>query len=148
MNKVKLDESVNHHVALSAMMIKRVFYKILSENKLDITPEQWSVLYYLSESAGLTLGELTGITFKDFANISRITRKLEVTGLIKKLKDSADKRVSKLVITESGTEIVNRVHQCALESTNIALQGIESYEREIVLKSLKQILVNTNNYLK
>ncbi len=86
MNKVELDKSVNHHIALSAMMIKRVFYKILNENKLNITPEQWSILYYLSEIASLTVSELAELTFKDFANISRITHKLEVAGLIKNIR--------------------------------------------------------------
>lgn len=148
MNKVNLDKSVNHHIALSAIMIKRVFYKILSENKLDITPEQWNVLYYLSESNGFTVGELSELTFKDFANISRITHKLEVAGYIKKQRDSSDKRVFKLFITNTGSEIINKLHQCAYESTNIAMQGIDSHTREIMLESLKQVLINTNNYLK
>ena len=148
MNKVELDKSVNHHIALSAMMIKRVFYKILNENKLSITPEQWSILYYLSESASLTVSELAELTFKDFANISRITHKLEVADLIKKHKNSTDKRISKFFITDTGKKLVNQVHQCAYKSTNIAMQEIEPHEREIILKSLKQILINTNNYLK
>ncbi len=148
MDKIELDKSVNHHIALSAMMIKRVFYKILNENKLSITPEQWSILYYLSEIASLTVSELAELTFKDFANISRITHKLEVAGLIKKHKNSTDKRISKFFITDTGKKLVNQVHQCAYKSTNIAMQGIEPQEREIILKSLKQILINTNNYLK
>lgn len=54
----------------------------------------------------------------------------------------------KLFITNTGSEIVNQVHRCACESSNIAMQGIESHDREIILKSLKQILINTDNYLK
>ncbi|MFA8451924.1 MAG: MarR family winged helix-turn-helix transcriptional regulator [Bacteroidales bacterium] len=148
MNKVNLETSVNHHIALSAIMIKRVFYKILSENQLDITPEQWNVLYYLSESGGLTVGELRELTFKDFANVSRITQKLEVAGLIEKVRDSADKRAFKLFITDAGEEITKKLHLCAFESTNIAMEGIDAPTREIILKNLKHILRNTDNYLK
>ncbi len=148
MDKVQLDKSVNHHIALSAIMIKRVFYKILNENNLNITPEQWSILYYLSESANLTVSELAELTFKDFANISRITHKLEKAGLIKKQKHSTDKRISIFFITDTGTKLVNHVHKCAYKSTNISMQGIEPQEREIILRSLKLILINTNNYLK
>ncbi|MCU4155039.1 MarR family transcriptional regulator [Carboxylicivirga sp. A043] len=148
MNKVDLETSVNHHIALSAIMIKRVFFKILSENELTITPEQWNVLYHLSESGGFTVGELSKLTFKDFANISRITQKLEVAGLIKKRRDDADKRVFKLFITDSGMAIIEQLHQCAFESTNIALKGIDADNREVMLKGLKQILINTDTFLK
>ncbi len=148
MKKIDLEKSVNHHIALSAIMIKRVFYKILSESKLNITPEQWNVLYYLSDSEGYTVGELSELTLKDFANTSRIAQKLETAGLIRKLKDSRDKRVLKLFLTTKGSEIMTKLHQCAFESTNIAMEAIESSSKEIVLKSLKQVIKNTTNYLK
>lgn len=84
MNKITLTKSVNHHIAISAIMIKRVFFKILNDNNLDITPEQWNVLYYLDKSDGMTIGELSKVTYKDFANTSRISQKLELARLISK----------------------------------------------------------------
>lgn len=148
MNKVNLETSVNHHIALSAIMIKRVFYKILSENKLNITPEQWNVLYHLSESGGFTVSQLSDLTFKDVANISRITQKLEIADLVKKTRDSIDKRVYRLFITDTGSELIKQLHQCAFESTNIALEGIDENTKEVILKNLKQIIINTENHLK
>lgn len=148
MNKVNLETSVNHHIALSAMMIKRVFFKILSKSQLNITPEQWSVLYHLSISSGYTASELSELTFKDFANMSRIIQKLEIAGLIRRKRNSIDKRIFKLFITNKGAETTKQLHQCAFESTMIALEGIDAQTRQIILKSLKQILINTDNYLK
>lgn len=148
MNRVDLETSVNHHIALSATMIKRVFFKILSENQLDITPEQWSVLYYLSESDSYTAKELSELTFKDFANVSRMIQKLEAAGLIDKRKDAIDKRVSKLFITDAGRELIKQIHQCAFESTNIAMEGIEEETKDVILKGLKQVISNTSDYLK
>ncbi|TKG93993.1 MarR family transcriptional regulator [Puteibacter caeruleilacunae] len=148
MSKVNLETSVNHHIAISAIMIKRVFYKILSENQLNITPEQWNVLYYLSEQGSFTVGELSELTFKDFANISRIAQKLETGGYIEKKRDSTDKRVFKLFITDSGRELIGKLHECASQSTDIALEGIDEEARETLLKSLKQVIINTTGHLK
>ncbi|MDE5423023.1 MarR family transcriptional regulator [Ancylomarina sp. DW003] len=148
MNKITLTKSVNHHIAISAIMIKRVFFKILNDNNLDITPEQWNVLYYLDKSDGMTIGELSKVTYKDFANTSRISQKLELAGLISKKRDEADKRVFKLFITEEGKLLNDQLHECASKSTNIALEGIDEQAREIMVKNLKQVILNTDKFLK
>ncbi len=148
MNKVNLETSVNHHIAISAIMIKRVFFKILSRNKLSITPEQWNVLYHLTESDGMTIGELSELTYKDFANMSRMTQKLEIAGFLEKRRDNKDKRIFKLYITENGKKVNEQIHQYAYESTNTALEGIDEQSKEIILKSLKQVILNTEKFLK
>ena len=130
MSKVNLEKSVNHHIAISAIMIKRVFFKILSDNKHDITPEQWNILYHLNESNGMTIGKLSELTYKDFANMSRISQKLEAAGFIEKKRDEKDKRIFKLFITEKGQELNTQLHQCAYNSTNIALEGLDDQTRE------------------
>ena len=148
MNKIDLYKSVNHHIAISAIMIKRVFFKILNDNKLDITPEQWNVLYYLDKSNGMTIGELSKITFKDFANMSRISQKLEKAGFISKKRDQIDKRVFKLFITEEGEKVNILLHECASQSTEISLNGLDDESREIMVNHLKKIIINTEEYLK
>lgn len=148
MNRIDLSKSVNHHIALSAIMIKRVFFKILNDNKLDITPEQWNVLYYLDKSNGMTIGELSKITYKDFANISRICQKLETAGFITKKNDKLDKRVFQLFITDKGKELNNKLHECAIKSTDIALDEIDDETRLLMVKNLKKVLLNTEEYLK
>lgn len=148
MNKIELEKSVNHHIALSAIMIKRVFYKILSNHELNITPEQWIVLNHLSETDALTIGELSELTLKDFANTSRMTQKLVKAGYVQKKRDAVDKRIFMLVITKPGKELIKELHQCAYESTNIAMNGIDEKTQKIILKNLKEVISNTTKYLK
>ena len=148
MTKIDLSKSVNHHLAISAIMIKRVFFKILNSNNLDITPEQWNVLYYLDQSDGMTIGELSQVTYKDFANVSRIGKKLESAGFITKKRDEIDKRVFKLFITEKGVKLNNQLHQCAFQSTEVALNDIDDKAREVMVEHLKKVIINTEEYLK
>ena len=148
MTKVDLSKSVNHHLAISAIMIKRVFFKILNDNNLNITPEQWNVLYYLDKSDGMTIGELSQATYKDFANMSRISKKLELAGFITKKRDEIDKKVFKLFITEKGIELNNKLHQCASQSTEVSLNDIDDETREVMVEHLKKVITNTKEYLK
>ena len=148
MTKIDLSESVNHHIAISAIMIKRVFFKILNDNNLDITPEQWNILYYLDKSDGMTIGELSQVTYKDFANMSRISQKLELAGFITKQRDEIDKRVFKLFISPKGRELNNQIHQYAFQSTEIALNNIDDETRTVLVKHLKKVILNTEEYLK
>ncbi|WP_372640010.1 MarR family winged helix-turn-helix transcriptional regulator [Ancylomarina sp.] len=148
MSKVNLEKSVNHHIAISAIMIKRVFFKILSDNEHDITPEQWNILYHLNESNGMTIGKLSELTYKDFANMSRISQKLEAAGFIEKKRDEKDKRIFKLFITKKGQKLNKQLHQCACKSTNIAIEGIDNKTRELMVNNLKQIITNTEQFLK
>ena len=148
MNKVDLETSVNHHIAISAIMIKRVFYKILSNNKLNITPEQWNVLYRLTKTDGMTISELSNAIYKDMANTSRMTKKLETAGFVEKRRDDIDKRIFKLFITDKGRELTNQLHKCAFESTMVATEGVDEKAKEILVKSLKQVILNTENFLK
>lgn len=147
MHKTHLKSSVDHHIAISSMLIKRVFYKVLSKHELSVTPEQWNILYPLSEEGSFTVSELSQLAFKDFANTSRIIQKLETGGFVKKERDAIDKRVIKILITDVGVDLVKQLHECAFEATNIAINGIDDETREVLLKSLKTVISNAEEYL-
>jgi len=147
MKKVNLDRSINHHIAISSIMMKRVLFKILAKNNLNITPEQWNILYYLSEKGSMTIGEMSKYTYKDFANTSRIAQKLEKLGYIVKMKSEKDKRTASISITDSGRNINKEIHKCAYQAMNICTEGIGVEEQNIILNGLKKFIDNTNNYL-
>lgn len=63
---------VNHKIAKLSGIIKRQIYQIISEEGLDITPEQWVLLVNLWENDGQTIGDLVTQSQKDFANVTRI----------------------------------------------------------------------------
>lgn len=51
-----IDKMVNHKIAKLSGIIKRQIYQIISEEGLDITPEQWVLLVNLWENDGQTIG--------------------------------------------------------------------------------------------
>ena len=51
--------------------INRKLYRSFRKLSIDITPEQWTVLYYLWSRDGVTQQELCNVTFKDKPSMTR-----------------------------------------------------------------------------
>lgn len=77
-----IDKMVNHKIAKLSGIIKRQIYQIISEEGLDITPEQWVILVYLWENDGQTIGDLVTQSQKDFANVTRIVENYPKTDIL------------------------------------------------------------------
>ena len=88
MNK---DAIIRHKVGLKLSqvgMLSKVFaMQSFVNGECNITPEQFTVLNALSESEWLYQRQISAITLKDRANITRIINILEKKGYIKKVVD-------------------------------------------------------------
>ncbi len=135
----KLENSVNHRIATLAVLLKRQVFRIIAKNNLNITPEQWVIMYCLWQENGLPVGEISNRTKKDFANVTRIVNKLEKLGYVKKVKSTKDSRSINICILPKADEIKNDIQNCWKESTEIALQGITKKEQENFLKIIEKI---------
>lgn len=144
--ELKLEESVNHRIATIAILLKRQVFRIIAENNLDITPDQWIILYYLWQENGLSIGEIANRSKKDFANITRIIDKLEKLGYVSKRKNAKDSRSSNVFILPKGEGIKDNIHNCWQESTEIALKEISKEEQQFLLKILDKIENNIDSH--
>lgn len=140
--KYNLDTTVNHRVATLARLLKRQIFRLIAERGMDITPEQWVVLYYLWEKDGQTLGELAGKTRKDFANVTRIVEKLVRQGYVEKRKNPQDSRSCKIYVLPAGKAIREDIFRLWEESAAISLQGISPEEQQILLDVLAKMEAN------
>ena len=125
---------VNHKIAKLSGIIKRQIYQIISEEGLNITPEQWVILVYLWENDGQTIGDLVTQSQKDFANVTRIVEKLSKNGYIIKRKNHKDGRSVLLYCTDKVKTIMPHINKCQMLSLNISLKGIS---QESSLKMLE-----------
>lgn len=139
---INLDTSVNHQIAMLAIMLKRQAFRLISEHKIAITPDQWVLLYYLWQQDGLTVGTLAAKSNKDFANTTRIIDKLVASGYVAKHKSTTDSRKTTIYLmpkAESIREAVNTVWQA---STDIAMKGITKTEQNVLLDLLARVANN------
>ena len=138
----KLETSLNHNIASLAILLKRQVFRIIAKNKLNISPEQWVIMYYLWQENGLSVGELAKRAKKDFANVTRIIDKLEKLSYVRKTKSQKDQRISNIYILEKADKIKDSIEACMIESTSIAMQGIQEEEKNNLLASLHKIEQN------
>ena len=144
--EIKLEDSVNHRIATLAILLKRQVLRIIAKNNLNVTPDQWVVMYYLWQEDGLTIGEIACRTKKDFANVTRIIEKLEKLGYVSKRKSEKDSRSSNVFILPKGESIKDKIHGCWNESTEIALKGISEDEQLVLMNLIEKIENNILTY--
>lgn len=140
--KINLDKSVNHRLAILAVSLKRQAFRLITENQLNITPDQWVILYYLWEEDGLSVGFLAKKAKKDFANTTRIIDKLVILGYIEKRKSSIDSRIYNIHLLPKAETIRKTINKCWEESTNIAMKNIDASEQLVLLDLIDRIEKN------
>ena len=148
LQKMNLEKTINHRIATLAGLLKRQAYHIILENNLTITPEQWVVLYYLWKENGLTVGEISVKTKKDFGNVTRIIVKLEKMGFVEKRKNDSDSRSFKVFYLPKSEAIKKEVQNCWKQSSDIALKGVSQSEQQQLLETIEKIETNILNNMK
>ncbi len=137
-----LEDIVNHRIAMLAILLKRQILRIIAKNGLDITPEQWVILYHLWDKDGMTISEVANISRKDIANATRIIDKLEKMGYVSKKRNENDSRSYLITALPKVEEIKNKVQNCWKESVEIATEGISQSEQQFLLTIIEKIESN------
>ena len=122
-----------------ALLMKRQVLRIIAEKNLDITPEQWVVLFYLWQENGLSIGEIASRSKKDFANVTRIVDKLVNMEYVTKKKSKKDGRIFQVFIQPKADNIKMDVQNCWKEASDVALNGISNSERKQLVNILSKI---------
>ena len=104
-----IDQTVGYAVGHAAAKLKIALRRVFVAAGLDVTPDQWVVLYRLAETAGLTQAGLGERTVKDKTTITRILDRLQARGLLTRRRDPSDRRSQRLFLTPEGENIVSRL---------------------------------------
>src|SRR5438128_11889279 len=88
-----------------------------------ITPPQWGVLVALWEQDGLSLSELAQRSFFDGPTMTGIVDRLENSGLVERRRDSQDRRVISVYLTDAGRELRNVLPPLAAATNREAVAG-------------------------
>jgi len=141
-NQFKRGELYSVINAMAAASVARRMQKNFRNAGLDITIEQWSILYHLWKEDGLSQQELCNRTYRDKPSITRLIDNLEKQQLVKRTASVSDRRVNLVSLTESAQEIQQTTIDLANQTMNEALVGITKEEIEIVKKVLQQVFDN------
>lgn len=128
--------------AMAATAIARRLQKNFRNNGVDITIEQWSILYHLWKEDKLSQQELCNRTYRDKPSITRLIDNLEKLKLVKRIADKKDKRVNSVCLTDAAKELHDLTINIANQTMDEALVNVTKEEIETVKNVLQKVYDN------
>lgn len=125
--------------------IYRQLQRHFSEAGLTLTPEQWTVLLYLSEQDGVSQQRLCEATYKEKPAMSHLLDSMEQNGLVLRRTNPRDRRSNLVHLTPQGRMVKSRGHKVAVHTLKEALRGLGEESLIISQHVLRQIFENTTS---
>jgi len=104
--------------------IARRLQKKFNTAGLNLTIEQWSVLYHLWKEDGQSQQQLCNATFRDKPSITRLVDNLEKLNLVKRVAAEKDRRINLIFLTRQGQKLQEETMKLADETLNEALESV------------------------
>ena len=102
----------------------------------DLPPSSVHALIDIEQQSGITAGELADSLRLEKSSVSRLLRKLVLSGDIEEAPDIADARIKRLSLTEKGSHRVSAIHETARRQVSEALARLQPQESLTVLDGL------------
>ena len=138
-NQFKKGELYSFITGKASIAIARRLQKKFNSADLNLTIEQWSVLYQLWKTDGISQQELCNATFRDKPSITRLVDNLEKAQLVVRVPSEADRRINLIYLTKQSQKLEEQAMSLAEETLNEALIGVP-VERIEVCKEVLQIV--------
>lgn len=129
---------------MASTAVARRLQKNFRKAGLEITIEQWTVLYYLWKEDCLSQQELCNRTYRDKPSITRLIDNLEKQKLVKRALHKNDKRINLICLTEAGKKLQDTTLSLANQTMDEALNGVKKDDIEIVKTVLQKVYDNLN----
>lgn len=138
-NQFKKGELYSFITGKASTAIARRLQKKFNNAGLNITIEQWSVLYHLWKEDGRSQQQLCNATFRDKPSITRLVDNLEKLNLVKRVPSEHDRRINMIYLTRQAQKLEEETMSLADETLNEALKTVPP-ERIEVCKEVLQIV--------
>ena len=141
-NHFKKGELYSFITGKASTAIARRLQKKFNQAGLNLTIEQWSVLYHLWKEDGKSQQELCNATFRDKPSITRLVDNLEKLQLVKRVSSESDRRMNQIFLTKQAQKLQEQTMELAEETLNEALGSVPSEKIEMCKEVLQVVYDN------
>lgn len=141
-NHFKKGELYSFITGKASTAIARRLQKKFNEAEINLTIEQWSVLYHLWKEDGRSQQDLCKATFRDKPSITRLIDNLEKLNLVKRVSHDKDRRINKVYLAKQAQKLQEDTMQLAEETLNEALAGVPADQIERCKEVLQKVYDN------
>jgi len=142
-NQFKKGELYSFITGKASTAIARRLQQNFKNAGIDITIEQWSVLYHLWKEEGQSQQQLCDATFRDKPGITRLVDNLEKLKLVKRVPSKSDRRINLIYLTKEAKHLQEETMKLANKTLNESLNGVTTGQIEVA----KQVLQGVYNNL-
>lgn len=121
----------------SMMLHRRLMVALLSGEPLH--PAQAGCLQALIHHDGMSQSDLASVLHVSRPTVTGILQRMEAAGIVKRMADDSDSRVTRVYVTESGHEVGTRMHQVIGEVLRLSVGALTPGEREELTRLLKKM---------
>ena len=141
-NQFKRGELYSVINGMASTAVARRLQKNFRNAGLEITIEQWSILYHLWKEDCLSQQQLCNRTFRDKPSITRLIDNLEKQYLVKRMPSKSDKRINLVCLTDKAKVLQEQTINLAHQTMNEALIGVEKDDIEVVKLVFQRVYDN------
>lgn len=138
-NQFKKGELYSFITGKASTAIARRLQKKFNQAGLNLTIEQWSVLYHLWKEDGISQQQLCNATFRDKPSITRLVDNLEKLKLVKRTASKNDRRINIILLTDDAKNLQEQTMELANQTLNEALESVPA-DRIDICKEVLQIV--------
>ncbi len=132
--------SIGYRIKILGQLLGRKFQEQL--DPLGLTPFHWVVLCCLWEEDGLATCNIGERLQQVGGTLTGVLDRMEERGLIRRERDSRDRRVWRIWLTDAGKQLEQVLLPIAIELREQAMRGIPHDERERFSQLLDQAIAN------
>ncbi len=141
-NQFKRGELYSFVTGKASTAIARRLQKKFNTAGLNLTIEQWSVLYHLWKAEGISQQELCNATFRDKPSITRLVDNLEKLELVKRVPSEHDRRINLIYLTRQAQKLQEQSMELAEQTLNEALVSVPADKIEVCKEVLQIVYDN------
>ncbi|MDX1956708.1 MAG: MarR family winged helix-turn-helix transcriptional regulator [Chitinophagaceae bacterium] len=141
-NQFKKGELYSFITGKASTAIARRLQKKFNGSDLNLTIEQWSVLYHLWKQDGISQQELCNATYRDKPSITRLVDNLEKLNLVKRVPSAHDRRINLIYLTKQAQKLQEQTMVMAEETLNEALVTVPADKIEVCKEVLQIVYDN------
>ena len=141
-NQFKKGELYSFITGKASTAIARRLQKKFNAAGLNLTIEQWSVLYHLWKEDGKSQQELCNATFRDKPSITRLVDNLERLGLVRRVASENDRRINKIYLTKQALKLQDETMELAEDTLVDALAGVPADQINLCREVLQKVYDN------
>ena len=141
-NQFKKGELYSFITGKASTAIARRLQKKFNNANLNITIEQWSVLYHLWKQDGISQQELCNASYRDKPSITRLVDNLEKLDLVKRVASESDRRINKIFVTKHSLKLQEQTMELAEETLNEALESVPADKIDVCKEVLQVVYDN------